>query len=56
MRVTGAVGEFLELAGTRCAGLRAESRHHLGQRGDGRVHTNTTESFWALLKRCINGT
>ena len=23
---------------------------------DGRVHTNTAESFWNLLKRCINGT
>ena len=23
---------------------------------DGRVHTNTMENFWSLLKRCINGT
>ncbi len=23
---------------------------------DGRVHTNSLENFWSLLKRCINGT
>ena len=35
MGVAGAVGEFLELAERGAPGARAESRHHLGQRGDG---------------------
>ena len=30
--------------------------NHAVQYVDGVVHTNTLENFWALLKRCINGT
>ena len=41
-------------------GLQLEYAHktvnHAIQYVDGRVHTNTMENFWSLLKRCINGT
>ena len=41
-------------------GLQRDYAHrtvnHAIQYVDGRVHTNTMESFWALLKRCLNGT
>ena len=41
-------------------GLQRDYAHqtvnHAIQYVDGRVHTNTMESFWNLLKRCINGT
>lgn len=41
-------------------GLQKDYAHqtvnHAIQYVDGRVHTNTMENFWSLLKRCINGT
>jgi len=41
-------------------GLHRDYAHqtvnHAVQYVDGVVHTNTLENFWALLKRCINGT
>ena len=33
-----------------------QSVNHAIQYVDSRVHANTMESFWNLLKRCINGT
>ena len=41
-------------------GLQSDYAHqtvnHAVRYVDGVVHTNTLENFWALLKRCINGT
>ena len=41
-------------------GLQSDYAHqtvnHAVRYVDGVVHTNTLEDFWALLKRCINGT
>ena len=56
MGVAGAVGEFLELAERGAPGVRAERRHHLGQRGDGLLMEQIDERGAGVLGRSHSDT